>query len=247
LSLSGCSSINSLLYKNTCTSNNWESVGEKDGEKAIKDASAWSGRCQQFGTTPDVAKYDKGYLKGLGKFCQMQGFDGGKKGTVPDLPGQCAEKNEKTRYEEGYDLGLHEFCTPDSGKQHALSGAERAQVCEKITPYQNGYAIGVKELCSSKVAFKTGLENKTFEAKSCAINMRPGLLAAFNRGKRLSDSRQKASALEAEINDLTKKVYDPAIPTDAKTHYQTIMDAKKTELKSVEKLIYGLENEERRL
>ena len=238
--------MNALLYKSSCTSNNWEALGEKDGERANKDVAAWTTRCQQFGTTPDTAKYEKGYAKGLSKFCHTKGFDSGKKGSALDVASQCSEKNDKTRFEEGYDLGLHEFCTPDTGKQHALTGTARAEVCAKVTPYQNGYALGLKELCSASVAFKSGLENKGFEPKSCATAMRGSLLAAHARGKKLTDSRQKVTTLEAEINDLTKKIYDPAIPADAKTHYQAILDTKKTELKSVEKVIYGLEGEEKR-
>lgn len=247
LTLTQCSSMNALLYKSSCTSNNWEAVGEKDGERANKDVAAWSTRCQQFGTTPDTAKYEKGYLKGLSKYCHTKGFETGKKGNAIEVVSQCSEKSDITRFEEGYDLGLHEFCTPDAGKQHALAGTARADVCAKVTPYQNGYAIGLKELCSSAVAFKNGLENKSFEPKGCAPTMRGSLLAAHARGKRLADSRQKATALEAEINDLTTKVYDPNVPADAKTHYQSILGSKKTELKSVEKIIYGLEGEEKRL
>jgi hypothetical protein len=247
LSLANCSSMNALLYKSSCTSNNWDAVGEKDGERANKDVEAWSTRCQQFGTTPDTAKYEKGYAKGLGKYCHTKGFESGKQGSIMAVAPQCSEKNNTTRFEEGYDVGLHEFCTPDAGKQHALAGTDRAEVCAKVTPYQNGYALGLKELCSSKVAFKNGLENKAFEPKGCAPAQRGSLLAAHDRGKRLTESRQKATALEAEINDLTTKVYDPNVPADAKTHYQSILGSKKTELKSVEKIIYGLEGEEKRL
>ncbi len=247
LLVTNCSSINSLLYKSSCTGNNWEAVGEKDGERASNDVTEWSSRCQQFGTTPDAAKYEKGYTKGLSKFCHIKGFETGKKGNPQDVASQCSEKNNKTRFEEGYDLGLHEFCTPDAGKQHAFTGVARAEVCAKVTPYQNGYALGLKELCSAKVAFRNGLEQKPYEPTSCLPAQRGSLLAAHGRGKKLTESRQKVTTLETEINDLTKKVYDPAVPADAKTHYQTILDSKKTELKSVEKVIYGLEDEEKRL
>ncbi len=244
--ITNCSSVNSLLYKNSCTGNNWEAVGEKDGERASNDVASWSSRCQQFGTTPDGSKYEKGYLKGLSKFCHTKGFESGKKGVAQDVASQCSEKNEKTRFEDGYDLGLHEFCTPDAAKQHAFAGTPRADVCAKVTPYQNGYALGLKELCSSSVAFRAGLENKTFEPKSCAPSMRGSLLAAFERGKKLTESRQKVATLETEIADLTKKFYDPNVPADAKTHYQAILDTKKAELKTVEKVIFGLEGEEKR-
>ena len=246
LSLTHCSSMNALLYKSSCTSNNWEAVGEKDGERANKDVAAWSTRCQQFGTTPDTAKYEKGYAKGLSKFCHTKGFEAGKKGSPIDVASQCSEKRDTTRFEEGYDVGLHEFCTPDAGKQHALAGTARAEVCTKVTPYQNGYGLGLKELCSSAVAFKNGLENKSFEPKGCAPAVRGSLLAAHSRGKKLTESRQKATTLEAEINDLTTKVYDANVPADAKTHYQSILGSKKTELKSVEKIVYSLEGEEKR-
>jgi hypothetical protein len=245
--LTSCSSMNALLYKSSCTSNDWVAVGEKDGERANKDIGAWSSRCQQFGTTPDSTQYEKGYVKGLSKFCHTRGFEAGKKGSTLDVASQCSEKSDKSRFEEGYDLGLHEFCTPDAGKQHAFAGTGQAEVCGKVTPYQNGYALGLKELCSSKVAFRNGLENKGFEPKGCAPAIRGSLLAAHSRGKKLNESRQKVTTLEAEINDLTKKVYDPGVPADAKTHYQSILDTKKTELKSVEKIIYGLEVEEKRL
>lgn len=247
LVLTSCSSMNEFLYKKSCTSNNWESVGEKDGERGVKDVESWASRCQQFGTQPDVTKYEKGQALGLKKFCQTQGFNQGKKGEPKDLHSSCLDTALKTSYENGYSIGLHELCTPETGKQHALQGLAQQEVCKGIPPYTLTYDDSLKEFCTPGKAFKTALEKKEYNFAVCDAKLKGALISANNRGKKLLDSRQKASTLEADINDLTKKIYDATTPADAKKHYEQILATKKTELKSTERTIFSLEAEEKRL
>ena len=89
LFITGCASVNEFLYKGTCTGGQWEAVGEKDGERGVKDLTNWTSRCQAFGTQPDAIKYDKGYAMGLKKYCQSLGYNQGKKGEVKDLIASC--------------------------------------------------------------------------------------------------------------------------------------------------------------
>ena len=247
LATTSCSSMNEFMYKSTCTSNTWESVGEKDGERGVKDVATWTSRCQQFGTQPDVAKYDKGQSLGIKKFCQIQGFNQGKKGDAKDLNELCVETALKASFENGYSIGLHELCTPESGKQHALQGQTQQEACKIIPPYTQTYAYSLKEFCTTGKAFQAAVEKKEFNYAICDVKQKGALIAAHNRGKRLLDSRQKATTLETEINDLTKKIYDTTTPADAKKHYEQILATKKTELKSTERTIYSLEAEEKRL
>ncbi len=247
LALTNCSSVNEFLYKSSCTSKNWESVGEKDGERGVKDVAAWTERCQPFGTQPDVTKYEKGNVSGTKKFCQKQGYAQGKKGDVKDLNSACIETALKASFEDGYSIGLHELCTPETGKQHALAGQPQQESCKGIPPYTQTYDYSLKDYCKSPQAFKAAVENKEFNFAVCDAKLKSSLIAANNRGKRLLESRQKATTLEADINDLTQKIYDAATPADAKKHYEQILATKKTELKSTERTIYSLEAEEKRL
>lgn len=247
LALTNCSSMNEFLYKKSCTSNTWESVGEKDGERGVKDVGSWTSRCQQFGTQPDVAKYEKGQALGLKKFCQTQGFNQGKKGEAKELNNLCIEAALKTSFENGYSIGLHELCTPETGKQHALQGQAQQEACKGIPPYTQTYDDSLKEFCTPSKAFKFAVEKKEFNLAVCDVKLKGSLIAANNRGKKLLDSRQKATSLEADINDLTKKIYDASTPADAKKHYEQILSTKKTELKSTERTIFTLEAEEKKL
>jgi hypothetical protein len=245
--LIGCASRNDFMYKSTCTSNTWENVGEKDGERGVKDVGTWTSRCQQFGTQPDVAKYDKGQALGIKRFCQTQGYNQGKKGEPKDLHNSCIETALKPAFENGYSIGLHELCTPELGTQHALQGQIQQEICKGIPPYTQSYDYSLKEFCTPGKAFKTAVEKKEYNLTVCDSKKKGLLLAAHHRGKKLVEAREKVVALEADIRDLTKKTDDVATPADAKKHYEQVLTTKKTELKNTERTIFSLEAEEKRL
>jgi hypothetical protein len=239
--MAGCSSINEFLYKDKCTSGNWEALGEQDGQMGRSDVAGWGSKCQTFGTKPDAAQYERGYARGAEKFCYNRAMEDGKKGNSQNITSACSTTTLKKSYEQGYTAGLGEFCTQEMGQQQGLSGQPRTEGCVKVPSYATGYNAGLGEYCTTSKAFTIGTDGGTYNAQYCSASMKTKLSAAFNKGTSMREQKSKVAQLETDIADLQKKIYDPATPADAKVHYESILATKHAQLKVMERELYKME------
>lgn len=239
--VSGCSSIKEFLYKDKCTSGNWEALGEQDGQTGRADINTWNSRCEAFKTKPDSAQYQKGVALGMKKYCYNTAMNVAKQGQALDVPVNCTEKTLKDQYQQGYTMGIGEFCSEAKAREVGLAGQARHESCVKLKPYASAYNDGLNEFCSTKRAYQAGTDGSAYDPANCAAKQKPTLQKALERGVKLRETKASIATLEAEITDLQKKMYDPTTPTDAKAHYQNILTTKQTQLKSAEREMYKME------
>lgn len=243
MALVGCSSIKEFMYKDTCTTGDWQTVGARDGEagRPVSDFNQWPSRCESFGAKPNKAEYEKGHLAGTLKYCYNSAFDTAKKGMAKNVSSTCSTSAARKQYDDGYSTGLTEFCSMTSATEQGRMGADKNQACDGKPDYKAGYAEGLKTYCAYDTAFTKGQENTEFSTKNCPAAQRGYLQAAYNKGQSLVKVKAQITQLETEIADLEQKIYAPNVPADAKGYYQNILATKKTELKAAERNLYELE------
>ncbi len=242
LVLSGCSSIKEFLYKDKCTSGNWEAVGEQDGQTGKNSFSDWGPRCEAFKVVPNSAQYEKGFARGMQKYCFNSAMNVAKQGQSMNVPSNCEAKAMKEQYQQGYTMGIGEFCSEAKAREVGLAGQARHESCVKLKPYAKAYNDGLSEFCTTKRAYTAGTDAAAYDPANCGDKQKAALKAAFERGTKLRETKASISALEAEIADLQKKMYDPTTPADAKTHYQSILTTKQAQLKTAEREMYKMED-----
>lgn len=240
--MSGCSSINEFLYKDKCTSGNWESVGEQDGQTGRADMNTWNSRCEAFKTKPDPAQYQKGVAMGMKKYCYNAAMNVAKQGQALSVPDNCMNKDLKDQYQQGYTMGIGEFCSEAKAREVGLAGQPRHESCVKLKPYATAYNDGLNEFCSPKRAFQAGTDGSVYDPANCTAKHRVSLQKALDRGVKMRETKASIATLEAEIADLQKKMHDTTTPADAKTHYQSILSTKQTQLKAAEREMYKMED-----
>lgn len=241
LILGGCSSIKEFLYKDKCTSGNWEPIGEQDGQAGKNNFSDWGPRCEAFNTKPDAAQYEKGFARGMQKYCFNSAMNIAKTGQAMTFPSKCETKALKDQYQQGYTMGIGEFCSEAKAREVGLAGQARHESCVKLKPYANAYNDGLNEFCTTKRAFAAGTEGAAYDPVNCSAKQKTALQSALQRGTKMRETKASIATLEAEITDLQKKLYDASTPADAKTHYQSILTTKQSQLKAAEKELYKME------
>lgn len=246
LSLTHCSSINEYLYKDKCTGGDWETVGEQDGRSGQSNYGSWVSRCQQFDAKPDKAAYLRGVEAGIPEYCYNTGYNNGKAGRNSSTPSKCTKSTLKMKITEGFKTGLAEYCTTDLGQSHGAAGQPKNKACSAKQEYSMGYASGINQFCQPKRAFQLGTEGKTVDTANCPINLKTSILRAHSSGKQITAVRQESTRLQAEIDDLQKKLYDPATPADAKPHYEQILNTKRAALQTSQRKLFRLEESTRR-
>ena len=83
----------------------WQLIGREDGAAGRNASYVGNHRkaCSEYGVTPDLTEYKKGYAEGLNIFCdEYNGFKQGEQGTVYN--GACPAHLEPT-FLAGYDKG----------------------------------------------------------------------------------------------------------------------------------------------
>jgi hypothetical protein len=203
---SSCASIHEYLYKDKCASNNWQGLGEQDGQNGRSDFSDWTNRCQAFNSRPDRAQYDKGNL-----------------------------------------IGMQRFCSSDLGRSSGLVGGVHLENCKGKGSYGSGYTSGLAEFCSPRSAFRVGTEGKSFETQNCPVKDVSNLMSIYTKGKNLQVMKSKVAVLDGEVNEIQRKLYDPATPLETKNHYQSILMSKRDELKNNEREVMRIEESNRSL
>jgi hypothetical protein len=130
LLFAGCASTEATVdTKAECAAANWETIGLADGRAGRNHGyiAAHRDRCAPHQVVPDLATYERGYVKGLLEYCTKErGYLEGGKGS--EYQNACPDEIEGP-FLEGYQEGLaahrsqKEFRRSQM-REHALGGAD---------------------------------------------------------------------------------------------------------------------------
>lgn len=197
---------------------NWYQVGSADGaagapqrnmDTAVED-------CAKYNIPINTQSYFEGYRAGMKQYCsptRAQGVADGKAG----LPESNAMKRQEvclkngmqlnlSQYQGGYQQGLTQFCTFQTGYNIAASGHKAPQVCPAPLDqkFMQGWAQGRDSYCrDSANGFALGKAGKGFP-QLCRAPGYSGFNNEFQRGKaihhRIKDLNNQIKTIKSAIS-----------------------------------------------
>lgn len=92
-------------------------------------------------------------------------------------------KVDRSAYRQGYDAGLLDYCTAESGKRQAIEGRVYAGICtaRPEVEFLSGYGAGLTTYCTPANAYRLGTEVKEYLGV-CTRDRYPDFVDAYLDG-----------------------------------------------------------------
>ncbi len=145
ISTFSCSTIKDFIYKDKCTSGNWEAIGRGDASSisSQNNFNAWISNCAAYSVKPNESEYKKGFYAGMLENCASAGLSAGQSGAPKVAPSTCSDSKQSSNFLNSYAQGLTQYCVNTKAYEAGLSGAEyNSKSCPKSAELDAQYRKG---------------------------------------------------------------------------------------------------------